>query len=155
MSTANIDPKFALAITHAIKKGIDAKAARSETDVGVYENMVMDIHVEVDEMRVAPDTDKSPTSSIPLLATCALLLKRFQPNDRDRALTILREVMETAMDLGKDQTKNLLEESGVDELQKTLKEEIISKLPRVPVTGAVTVKPENVRVTIKSMSLSE
>ena len=155
MSTANIDPKFALAIAHAIKKGIDVKAARAETDVGTYENMVMDVHIEVDNMRVAPDTDKAPTSSIPLLATCALLLKRFQPNDRDRALTILREVMETAMDLGKDAQKNLLEETGVDELQKKLKEEVISKMPRVPVTGAVTVKPEDVRVTIKSMSLAD
>jgi len=153
MSTANIDPQFALALTHAVKKGVDAKVARDETKPGVYENLRMDLTVEVDEMRVAPDTDKAATCSVPLLATCALLLKRFQPDDRDRALAVFREVMTEALDLGKDAQKKLLDETGVAGLEKRLKEEVIEKLPRVPVKGAVTIKPDGVRVTIKSMAL--
>jgi len=155
MSNANIDPKFALAITTAVKKGLDATAAREETAPGVYSGMKMLLEIEVDEMRVAPDTDKSPTCSIPLLATCALLLKRFAPTERDRALEIFEEVMTQALDMPKDGVKKLLDESGVAELEKTLKENVIAKLPRVPVKGAVTVKPEHVHVTLKSMSLAD
>jgi hypothetical protein len=155
MSNANIDPKFALAITTAVKKGLDAKAAREETDPGVYSGMKMPLEIEVDEMRVAPGTDKAPTCSIPLLATCALLLKRFAPNERDRALTIFEEVMTQALDMPKDGVKKLLDESGVSDLEKTLKESVIAKLPRVPVKGAVTVKADDVHVTLKSMSLAD
>lgn len=152
MSTANIDPQFALALITAVKKGIDAKVAREETEPGVYENLVMDLTVEVAEMRVAPDTDKAATCSVPLLATCALLLKRFQPGDRDKALAVFREVMTEALDLGKDAQKELLAETGVADLEKRLKEEVIAKLPRIPVKGAVTIKPEDVVVTIKAMA---
>lgn len=154
MSSANIDPKFALAITTAIKKGLDAKSARDETDPGVYRDMKMLLEIEVDEMRVAPDTDKAPTCSIPLLATCALLLQRFAPNERERALTIFEEVMTQALDMPKDGQKKLLDESGVAELEERLKERVIAKLPRKPVKGSVTVKPEHVRVQLKSMSSS-
>lgn len=155
MSQANIDPKFALAILNATKKGIDAKTAREETEPGVYKDIKVDVSIEVEEMRVAPDTDKAPTSSIPLLTTCALLLQRFQPNDREKALEIFRQVMTQAMDMSKDAQKKLLEESGVAELEKTLKEEIIGKLPRVPVKGAVTVKPDDVTVTVTGMSMTK
>lgn len=155
MSNANIDPKFALAILTAVKKGLDAKAARDETDPGVYEGMKMTLEIEVDEMRVAPDTDKAATCSVPLLTTCALLLQRFEPDARDRALTIFEEVMTQALDMPKDGQKKLLAESGVADLEKQLKEKVISKLPRVPVKGSVTVKPEHVHVTLKSMSLKD
>lgn len=153
MSNANIDPKFALAILSAVKKGLDAKVARDETDPGVYSGMKMTLEIEVDEMRVAPDTDKSPTCSIPLLATCALLLKRFEPDARDRALTIFEEAMTQALDMPKAGQKKLLDESGIPELEKQLKDKVISKLPRVPVKGAVTVKSEHVHVTLKSMTI--
>lgn len=154
MSQANIDPKFALALINAVKKGVDTKDARAETTAGVYRGMVMDLTIEVDEMRVAPDTDKAPTSSIPLLPTCALLLKRMGVQ-RDAALDILKDVMTEALDLGKDATKNLLDETGVADMEKRLKAEVIEKLPRVPVKGAVTVKPDDVRVTIKSMAIKD
>jgi len=154
MSTANIDPKFALALTHAVKKGLDAKNAREETSPGVYRGMVLDVTIEVDEMRVAPDTDKAPTTSIPLLPTCALLLKRMGVQ-REEALEILKEVMTEALDMGKDATQTLLDETGVVEMEKRLKDEVIAKLPRVPVKVAVSMKPEDVRVLIKSMTLKE
>lgn len=154
MTHANIDPKFALALFNAVKKGVPVKDAREETKPGVYLGMVMDLTVEVDEMRVAPDTDKSPTASIPLLPTLALLLKRMGVQ-RDAALDILKEVMTEALDLGKDATKNLLDETGVADMEKRLKTEVIDKLPRVPVKGAVTVKADDVRVTLKSMAIKD
>lgn len=155
MSTANIDPKFALALQQAVRKGLDTELARAETGPGVYRNITIDLTVEVDEMRVAPDTDKAPTSSIPLLATCALLLKRFGPAQQGAALNMMREVLTEALELSNDAQKRLLEETGIAQLEKQLREEVIAKLPRVPVKGAVTVKPEDVRVTLRRMSMSD
>ena len=152
MSTANIDPTFALAILQAAKKGLDAKIARDETRPGVYRDIVLDVHIEVDEMRVAQDTDRAPTTSIPLLPTCALLLKRMGIQ-REEALDILKDVMTQALDMGKDATKTLLAETGVADMEKRLKEEVIAKLPRTSAKGAVTV--ESVRVTLKSMKMAE
>lgn len=154
MSQASIDPKFALALSNAVKKGISLSDARAETKPGVYRGMVMDLTVEVDEMRVAPDTDKAPTTSIPLLPTCALLLKRMGIQ-REEALNVLKDVMTQALDMGKDATKNLLDETGVADMEKRLKDEVIAKLPRVPVKGAVSVKAEDVKVTIKSMAIKD
>jgi hypothetical protein len=154
MSTATIDPTFALAILQAAKKGVDAKIARDETNPGVYRDIKLDVHIEVDEMRVAPDTDRAPTSSIPLLPTCALLLKRMGIQ-REEALDILKDVMTQALDMGTDATKALLADTGVADMEKRLKEEVISKLPRVPAKGAVKVDKDAVRVTIKSMSMAD
>lgn len=154
MST-NIDPKFALAIANGIKKAIDTKAARPEVAPGVYNGMSVELTVEVDSMRVAPDTDKAPTATIPLLTTVALLLKRFNPNEQEKAIGILEEVMKEAVELSKEDNKNLLVTSGVAELETRLKQEVISKMPRTPVKGAVSIKEEDVTVTIKSMSIKD
>ena len=153
MSTANIDPRFALALVQAAKKGLDADAARSETEPGVYRDITMTVEIMVDEMRVGNDTDKAPTASIPLLPTCALLLKRMGIQ-REEALDVLKDVMTEALDLGKDATKTLLADTGVADMQKRLKEEVIDKLPRVPVKGAVRVDKDAVHVVVKSMSMS-
>jgi hypothetical protein len=150
MSTAvKIDPLFSLALQHAMKKGLDAKA-REEVGPGLHKNLVMDITVRVGEMRIANDTDKAPTCSIPMLPTLALLLKRmgFQ---RDKALEMLAEVMEEAISLDKDATKALLSETGVKEAQDLLKKNVIAKLPRTPVKGAV--KIDDVEVDIKGMAV--
>jgi hypothetical protein len=147
----SIDPLFSLALQHAMKKGLDAKA-RDEVGPGVHTNLVMDLTVRVGELRVAADTDKAPTCSIPLLPTLALLLKRmgFQ---RDKALEMLAEVMEEAINLDKDATKALLSESGVKEAQDLLKKNVIAKLPRTPVKGSV--KVSDVEVDIKGMAVAD
>lgn len=154
MTTLNIPPTYALALEQAIRKGLNTKSARMELDTGVYHDINVTLEVHVDEMRVAPDTDKAPTTSIPLLPTCALLLKRMGIQ-REEALDMMREVMVEALDMGKDATQALLDETGVADMEKRLKEEVISKLPRVPVKGAVRVNPEHVRVTIKSMGMGD
>lgn len=154
MSRANISPTYALAIQQAVKKGLDAEVARAEIEPGVYKSIKANLTIEVDEMRVAPDTDRAPTASIPLLPTCALLLKRMGVQ-REEALDILKDVMTQALDMGKDATQSLLSETGVAEMEKRLKDEVINKLPRVPTKGAVTVKPGHVRVTVSSMTMDE
>ena len=151
MSTPNttIDPLFSLALQHALKKGLDAKA-REEVGPGVHTNLVMDLTVRVGEMRIGADTDKAPTCSIPLLPTLALMIKRmgFQ---REQALEVLTEVMTQAINLDKDATKALLAETGVADAEKLLKTEVIAKLPRTPVKGAV--KVSDVEVDLKGMAI--
>jgi len=146
-----LDPIFSLALQHAMKKGLDAKA-RDEVGPGVHTGLVMDLTVRVGEMRIGNDTDKAPTCSIPMLPTLALLLKRmgFQ---RDKALEMLSEVMEEAISLDKDATKALLAETGVKEAQDLLKKNVIAKLPRTPVKGAV--KVSDVEVDLKGMAVAD
>lgn len=151
MSTA-IDPKISLAVATALRKSLDAETARAEVNPGVYHDIRLTLSIEVDEMRVAPDTDKIPTSSIPLLPAMALLLKRMGVQ-REEALGVLRDVMTQALEMGKDATKQLLEETGVAEMEQRLRDEVIAKLPRVPVKGAVTVRPEDIRLTLTGMSM--
>jgi len=148
-TAVTIDPLFSLALQHAMKKGLDAKA-RDEVGPGVHTNLVMDLTVRVGELRVGTDTDKASTCSIPLLPTLALMIKRmgFQ---RDKALEVLTEVMTQALNLDKDATKALLAETGVADAEKFLKEEVIAKLPRTPVKGAV--KVSDVEVDIKGMAV--
>lgn len=152
MSTATIPPQYALAFLQASKKGLDAAVARDETEPGVYRDIKMTVEIEVNEMRVAPDTDKAPTSSIPWTAVTALLLQRMGVQ-RDGALDILRNVMNQALNLDKDATKTLMEEYDVKGMEKRLKEEVIAELPRVPVKGAVKVDKDAVKVTVKSMTM--
>lgn len=151
---AKIDPKIALVLSNALKKTLDTKTARDEVEPGVYRDLRVDLTVEVAEMRVAPDTDKAPTSNIPLLPTIALLLKRMGVQ-RDEAIQILRDVMTEALALGKNASKSLLDETGVAEMEERLRSEVIEKLPRVPVKGAVTVKPEDVVMTLKGFSVAD
>ena len=148
-TAVTIDPLFSLALQHAMKKGLDA-SAREEVGPGVHTNLVMDLTVRVGEMRIGADTDKAPTCSIPLLPTLALMIKRmgFQ---REKALEVLTEVMTQAINLDKDATKALLAETGVADAEKLLKTEVIAKLPRTPVKGAV--KVSDVEVDLKGMAI--
>jgi hypothetical protein len=148
MSTATIDPKFATAIVHAVRKGLDAGVAREELRPGVYHDIEVDVTIKVGEMRVGPDTDKAPTSSIPMLTALALLVKRMGIQ-REDALQTLREVMVEALDVGADAQRKLLEESGVAEAEQRIRDEVIAKLPRLPVKGAVLV--EGVEVVVRQM----
>lgn len=147
--TTILDPLFSVALQHALKNGLNAKA-REEVGPGVHSDIELTLTVRVGEMRVAEDTDKAPTCSIPMLAAMALLVKRmgFQ---REKAFEVLQEVMTEAIKLGKDASSTLLAETGVADAEKAIKTEVIAKLPRTPVKGAV--KVSNVEVDIKSMSI--
>jgi hypothetical protein len=149
-TTAPVSPIFVLAASHALKKGLDEKVARNDLGPGVHKNIELDLHIKIDELRIAQDTDKAPTASIPLLPAMALLLQRFQPSDKQKAVGVLKEVMEQAIKMSKDDSKTLLADSGVEEAQKIIKEQIIGTMDRTPVKGKVT--PEGVTVTITGMS---
>lgn len=149
MSAAQISPIFATALAHAMKKGVDATTARDELEPGVYRDIKIELVVSIKEMRVAPDTDKAPTSSIPMIAALALLVRRMGLQ-RDDALKTLREVMQEAIALKSDASSTLLAETGVAEAEEMIRSEVIAKLPRTPVKGMI--KVEDVEVTFRSMT---
>lgn len=146
-----IDPIFQVALTSALKSAID-KDARDQVGPGVHKDVEMTLTIKAGEVRIGQDTDKAPTVSIPLKAAMALLIKRmgFQ---REKAVETLRDVMQEALRLDKDAEKTILAEQGVADAEKMLKEEVLAKLPRTPVKGAVKVK--DVTLTLHSASIAE
>lgn len=128
--------------TLALLGKIVAKAAEARRDdlaPGKYEiDEILTLKLE-GAVKVSPNTDKASTSSIPLLPALALFVRRMGLQ-RDRALTVLCEVMQEALSLGEDAATELLAETGVDEAQERIRAEVIAKLPRTPVKGSVQVK---------------
>jgi hypothetical protein len=140
MDTRNLvdlDPATLAAIAKLVADA--AKATRDDLAPGTYPvDAVVTLCLD-GEVKVSADTEKAPTCSIPLLPALALLAKRMGCQ-RDNALTILREVMIEAISLGKDATTELLQETGVADIEAQIKEEVIAKLPKTPVKGSVKVK---------------
>lgn len=149
-STAKISPIYATALAHAMKKGVDATAAREVLQPGTYRDIRIELVLSIKEMRVGADTDKAPTSSIPLLPAMALLVRRMGLQRSD-ALKTLREVMEEAINLKGDASSKLLAETGVAEAEEMLRSEVIAKLPRTPVKGMVKINESDIEVVFKSM----
>lgn len=146
-----VNPTIQVALNRALKNVVDAEA-RSEVGPGVHRDIEVSLTVKVGEMRIAQDTDKAPTASIPVKAALALMLKRmgFQ---REEAMETLKEVMEQALSFDKSAEKELMAELGVADIEKELKERVLSKLPRTPVKGKVDVK--DVDVVIHSATIAE
>ncbi len=153
MDTAIADtPALHLAIEAGIKDALKqvAKTAgdarkRAEPDQTI-EGLVINMTLEVDKLTIGHDSDKAPTASIPLLPTLALLVKRMGIT-RDAALETIKDVMEEALALDKDATKALMEEAGVVEAEKLIKEKVIATLPRTPVKKSAKAKGAKLSVT--------
>lgn len=142
---SSLDPTTTIALIHAIQRGIDKDPAREAVGPGVYKDISVELRVHVGEMRVGNDTDRAPTSSIPWLAVCGLMVKRMGLQ-RDAALETMREALLEAFKLDKDAQAILLKETGVAEAEDMIKEEVIAKLPRTPTKGQVTVKDVEIEV---------
>lgn len=116
-----------------------AKETRDSLEPGEYAvEQVVTIFLD-GTVKVSADTDKVPTSSIPLLPALALMAKRMGMQ-REKALSILREVMTEALTMGKDATTELVREYALEDVEKEIKQEVLAQLPRVPVKGSVKVK---------------
>jgi hypothetical protein len=153
MTTLIEQPEILLTLEQGVKKAIKdfAKTAgtkdlRDECDADQeFGPMVLDFQLEVDSVQITHDTDKAPTVSIPWLAAMALLIKRMGIT-RDSAIEKLTEAMRDSLTLGKSAKKELFGETGVEDAQKMLKEEVIAKLPRTPVRKSVKVKGATLHV---------
>ena len=158
VDTNALKPEILLAVQEGTKAAMKqvAKTAGDLRDASepdqVLKNVVIDLQLELDEVKIGHDTDKAPTVSIPLLASLALFIRRsgFQ---RDNAMELIREAMTEALTLDKKAEKALLAETGVAECVKTLKDEVIDRLPRTRVKKSVRVK--GATLTVKSAGLGE
>ena len=148
----NMTPEIRLAVETGVKtalKGVTKTAGDARDEVQPdqkIEGLTINMTLQIDELKVGHDTDKAPTASIPLLPTLALMAKRLGAT-REATLKMIREVMTEAISLDKDATNRLLDEAGVAEAQKMVKDEVIGKLPRTPVKKSVKVKGVNLTVT--------
>jgi hypothetical protein len=142
MTNLTITPELALALTAGIEKGIEELFKDGKTKIDPrdqatpdqkLEGLVLNVTVEVDSLAIGHDTDKTPTCSIPLLATLGLLVRRMGCT-RD-ALTTDKKAAEL-----------LLAETGVAEAQDQVVAEVIAKLPRTRVKKSV--KATGCRVTL-------
>jgi len=147
-----LTPEVLLAIESGVKDGLK-KLVTENGDPRVHvtpdqtvKNLVVNMTLELATLSIGHDTDKTPTCSIPLLPTLALLIKRMGAT-REAALVMLREVMEEALTLDKDAASKLLEELGVAEAEQAIKEQVIGKLPRTFVKKTVKASGATLTVT--------
>ena len=132
------------ALKQVAKTAGDARD-RAEPDQTI-EGLVINMTLEIDKLTVGHDGDKAPTASIPLLPTLALLVKRMGVT-RDAALDALKGAMEEALSLDKDAAKTLMQEMGVAEAEKLIKEKVIATLPRTKVKKSAKAKGAKLSVT--------
>lgn len=149
-------PELALALESGVKAALKEfmKGENPRDQVApdqTLEGVKIDMILEVGTVKIGHETDKAPTASIPLLPTLALLVRKmgFQ---RDKALEMLKEAMQEAINLDKSAAKALLAEAGVAEAEKLVKSEVISKLPRTKVAKSVKAKDATLTVTGVSQS---
>ena len=155
MTILTLTPEIRLAIETGIKDALkqvtktlgDAKdQATSDTTT---KGLVINLTLEVDELSVGHDTDRTPTCSIPLLPTLALLVKRMGAT-RDAALAMIKDAMMEALELDGSAAKTLLEEFGVAEAEQVIKTQVIAELPRTPVKK--TAKAKGVTMTVTGVA---
>jgi hypothetical protein len=142
-----ITPEMAIAIQHGVEKAIKDLPQFAETDPKdqvapdqKLAGLVFNLTLEVDNLMLGHDTDKTPTCSIPMLPAMALLVRRMGVT-REHALTLLKEVMQEALQVNTDKTaaELLLAETGVAEAQTQITQQVLSQLPRTLVRKAVRV----------------
>ncbi len=153
-------PEILLTLEAGIKNALKTKTREAGlgdlrdavTPDTTFKGLVLDFQLEVESVSFGHDGDKAPTCSIPMLAAMALLVRRMGVT-RDGAMDVLLKVMREALSLGKNASKKLLEETGVAEAQKTIKDEVIAKLPRSPVRKSV--KVSGVKLHVKSVGVDD
>lgn len=148
-----LTPELALAlevgVKEALKEAFDKEDPRDlVAPDSKIEGLTLNVTVTMSELTFGHDTDKSPTCSIPLLPTLALLVQRMGAT-REAALEAIKDSMEEALTLGKDATEALLRNSGVADAEQMIKDKVISQLPRTKVRK--TVKAKGVELGIQAV----
>lgn len=86
------------------------------------------------------DTDKVPTAKVLTLDTFALLFKRMGVT-REAAQALLLDVFTQSIELDKDSKAALQDEYGLLEAKKQFSRNVLEKLPRTRVRGAIRGMP--------------
>jgi hypothetical protein len=131
MSTLN--DLTTLALSRAISAK-EASAAREQITPGSYD---VDLTVRVKGViEVSEDTDRPPTTSIPVKEVLALFLARSGCT-REHSIALLRECLTEALKDGVTGKGAIEASADIDREFKAAVAEITSSLPRNPVKGAV------------------
>lgn len=152
-----LTPELALALETGVKEALKTAFGKEEDPRDLVapdskiEGLTLNVTLSMTELTFGHDTDKMPTCSIPLLPTLALMIRRMGAT-REAALETLREVMTEALTLDKDATESLLQESGVADAEKAIKEQVIAKLPRTPVRKTVKAKGVSLEVQVATQA---
>lgn len=141
--TMNLTHEETLALANAINSKAKklAQTSMAPTGLDTKKKIVKSSHVDftvriTGDMGRAADLVKESTCSIPLLATCALLLRNMGCT-RDAAVAKLVAAMQEAMDLDTKAKNTILAEMGVAQAESDFKAQVVSQLPKTPVLGKV------------------
>jgi hypothetical protein len=126
----------------AISKAIATKSiseARKELRAGIYE---VDTTVTIKgTVKIAEDTEKTPTVSIPMKEVLALFIARAGIT-RESSVEILKSVMSDVLKDGGKVAGELAQAADVDSAYNEVVAEMLTSLPKTQVKGAVTAKVE-------------
>ena len=123
-----------LAIAKAVKDAA-YKDARGNIRPGKY---AVDVSVKVTgSVNVGDDYTSTPTASIPIIRSLALVLK-YAGVTRDAALNMLEKAMREAV-AGETSANDLLAEADIAAVEERVRA-TLAKLPEIPCKGKVTTK---------------
>ena len=113
------------------------KEARASVSPGVHIVRPFTVRIE-GTLKVSEDYETTPTTSIPLIPTIALALKKMGVQ-REGFMEKLRESMEEVLGTEDCTLREVLAaESGLAEFEAELRAKVFDQLPKIPHKGAVT-----------------
>lgn len=130
-----------LAILTAIAKKLSdtAKDGRDDLAPGEYAiDSTVTLHVK-GTVTVGTDTEKTPTSSIPVKEVLALFIARAGFT-REHSVELLRSCLTDALSKGVEGQGAIEAAADIDSEFKRTVSELTASLPKTPVKGAVKVK---------------
>jgi hypothetical protein len=130
-----MNPVIAAAIEKLVGK------MKSAVSVGTHHvDEVVTLHIK-GEVKKFPDETYTPTVSVPLKATMAVML-HLMGFQRDKAINVLSQAMKMAINMNKDSNEEIL--SFLEDVDAALEnvESMTSTLPPQTRTGKTTVKGE-------------
>lgn len=119
-----------LALT-SLKQDVD----RSQVPVGSHQVAPFTVVVS-GTLKVCNDTERVPTTSLPMTTIIAFAMKRmgFQ---RDEFIKVVGEVAEKCLRMTKQEQEDLMVEMGLSQFEAAFKAKM-RQLPKVPVKGSVS-----------------
>lgn len=105
------------------------------------------VRISADLKKLA-DTECTPTTSIPLITTLALLLEKSGIT-RESSARVLREALIEAIELGEEAGAHIADRiADVEDAVHRVRKEVLNKLPKVPKSGAC-------KVTVQTLEIQE
>lgn len=102
--------------------------------------LLVDLQMEIDQIDIGHDTDRTPTVAIPLKAVLALALSIIPPSYKKVLLASLRDVSKAALGMTQKERDKVIKDSALLQVLQDLEDEVLRTLPRSKVRKSVKVK---------------